>query len=608
MTMFSRVVVGALCIAFLSAVEAGAQARITASTMDSNGNVYVTGWRTVVTAARWEMATTKYDRNGLRLWTHAYPGDPARPDAESWGIAADAAGNVYVAAHVTGTHGVDCLLIKYPSDYTQGAEPAWVRTWDGGLSDDQNWTIALDVDGFIYVTGYSMQSHGGAQSADIVTMKYDSQGNLVWNRLYSGTGDGNENGYAIVVDPVTKNVYVTGTSLGAGPAATSRDMITISYDSAGTERWVQRYTGPVIGLNRGTSLALDAEGSVYVTGWSQGMGSIDYATIKYDVSGHEIWVARYDGPGGGNDQPAPPAGGTQGSAFASYVHNNQGIIVTTEVLDPAPEIPYLATRVVALGLNRGLTNSLLVKLDACLASLVADNAAQRQNAANVLGAFVNQLQDLVAEGLLSGDSGAELEAVADQIGKGVLGVGTTVVYVTGQSTNAAGNVDFATVKYNGDDGRPMWNLPGQPGTTPDKPGNPADIALRYNGPGNGIDRAWAMAMDLDGDLYVAGPSTEAAARSVDFLTIKYFVNTYQPVVLGQARYNGPGNGADQACGFATWTDPASGRQYVYRDPATHEDFVAVTGNSIGTGVPAQEYTTIVYDGALSLRWLQRYHW
>ena len=210
----------------------------------------------------------------------AYPNDLSRPDAESWGIAADAAGNVYVAGHITGAAGVDCVLIKYPPSYTEGALPEWIRTWDGGLGDDQNWTIALDLDGFIYVTGYSMQSHGGVQSADIVTMRYDSQGNLAWNRLYNGTGNGNENGYAIVVDSVTKNVYVTGTSLGTG-SSTSRDIITIMYDAAGTEQWVRRYTGAVNGLNRGTSLALDAEGSVYVTGWSQGAGSIDYATIKY---------------------------------------------------------------------------------------------------------------------------------------------------------------------------------------------------------------------------------------------------------------------------------------------------------------------------------------
>src|SRR5512135_2508693 len=110
--MLRKVVIAFICLLFVSAVEVQAQARITASTMDANGNVYVTGWRTVVTGAQWEMATTKYDKNGVRQWTDAYPNDPARPDAESWGIAADAAGNVYVAGHVSGAAGVDCVLIK----------------------------------------------------------------------------------------------------------------------------------------------------------------------------------------------------------------------------------------------------------------------------------------------------------------------------------------------------------------------------------------------------------------------------------------------------------------------------------------------------------------
>jgi uncharacterized delta-60 repeat protein len=602
---------GALCVFFVSAMEVQAQARITASTMDSNGHVYVTGWRTAVPTLQWEIATTKYDKNGNKHWSHAYPVDPTRPDAESWGIAADPWGNVYVAGHVgTGTN-VDCLLIKYPHDYVQGDEPDWVRTWDGGVGHDQNWTIAVDSDGSVYVTGYSVQSHGGVSSSDIVTMKYDNQGNMVWGtpRLYNGPGNGSDNGLAIVVDPVRKTVSVTGTSLGTDSGF---DIVTITYDSNGAQRWVQRYSGPAGGgRDRGTSLGLDAEGSVYVTGWSQGTpatGDVDYVTLKYDVGGNQVWVARYNGPAGSNDQAAPPVLAGSGSAyFGNYLQHNQGIIVTAEVLNPAPEVQHLIGRVDALDVGRGLRTSLLAKLNACLDSLLAKNADARQNAHHVLGAFVNQLQAAVVESQIASHIAAELTSVANQIIKGILGIETSVVYVTGQSTNAAGNVDFATIKYNAADGSPMWSLPGQPGTTTEKPGNPPGIALRYNGPADSTDRAWAMAIDLDGRIYVTGPSMKDTASSVDYFTIKYFVNTYQPVALAEGRYNGPGNGVDQACGFATWRDPASGRHYIFRDPATGKDYVGVTGNSIGSGTPAQEYTAVMYDGALVVRWVQRYH-
>jgi hypothetical protein len=417
---------------------------------------------------------------------------------------------------------------------------------------------------------------------------------------------------------MTKNVYVTGMSQAAG---TGVDIVTIMYDSAGTQEWVQRYSGPAVnGINRGTSLALDAQGSVYVAGWSQGTNptppskitDIDWVTLKYDVGGQQMWVARYDGPGASNDQPAPPVGGGGGTSyFGNYIQSNQGIIVTNEVLDPVPEVRYLIGRTSVLDVNRGIRNSLLAKLNVCLNSLLAHNADVRANAHHVLGAFVNQLRDLAAEGVISVEAANELTAVANQIIKGILGIEAAVVYVSGQSTNAAGgtNVDFATIKYNAADGSPMWNLPAQPGAPLDKPGNPPNIALRYNGPANSTDRAWAMAIDMDGHVYVTGPSMEDAARSVDYFTVKYFVNTYEPVSLASARYDGPGHAVDQACGLATWRDPASGRYYIFRDPATGEDYVAVTGNSIGPKPPgAQEYATVVYDAALSLRWIQRYYW
>jgi hypothetical protein len=229
MTMLGKIAWGFLCLFVVSVMEAHA-ARITASAMDANGNVYVTGWRAVVAGSQWEISTTKYDKEGHKIWSHAYPNSSAVSDAESWGLAVDPSGNVYVAAHVGIATDVDCLLIKYPHDYGQGDEPEWVRTWDGGYGHDQNWTIALDSDGFIYVTGYSMQSHEGVLSSDIVTMKYDDEGTMVWGtpRLYNGPVNGGENGFAIAVDPVTKDVWVTGgaeapkTASRSSPSCTTR--------------------------------------------------------------------------------------------------------------------------------------------------------------------------------------------------------------------------------------------------------------------------------------------------------------------------------------------------------------------------------------------------
>jgi hypothetical protein len=405
---------------------------------------------------------------------------------------------------------------------------------------------------------------------------------------------------------VSKNVFVTGTSRAVS-ATVPTDIITIMYDEEGTEQWVRLYDGPSNGQDRGTSLALDADGYVYVTGYSAGENlSLDFATIKYDAWGNELWVARYDGPAGSNDQPAPPVGSAAGATY-NYIQNNQGIIVTEELLDPVPALEYLKGQVMGLNVNRGIKTSLTVKLDVCLRSLLADNADLRENAVNVLGAFINHCESLYVEGVLSEDDADWLTDVAGHIIQGILGVPTRVVYVSGQSTGVGTNVDFATVKYDAADGRPMWRIPGQPGTAPGQPGHPADIALRYDGAGHDVDRVWAMAIDQAGHIYVTGPSVEDLTQRVDFYTIKYAVNTYEPAPLAGGRYNGPANHIDQALGFATWRDPASGRHYIYMDPATHELYICVTGASYNSLIK-QEFAAVMYDGGLVEQWVRRYPW
>ena len=314
-----------------------------------------------------------------------------------------------------------------------------------------------------------------------------------------------------------------------------------------------------------------------------------------------------DGPAGAADSPAPPVGGALSGSGAntSYIQNNQGIIVTTEMIEPAPAVTYLIAKVSALDLPPDVRAGLLDKLNACLASLLAPNADVRANAGNVLAAFINQFRTPSVTRRITAGEVEELKAVASQIHKAIRGVGTEVVYVGGQSTGVGTNVDFVLLKYNAEDGHPMWNLPGQPGTAAGKPGSPANIALRYDGPVGYIDRGWAMAMDRDGNVFLTGPGSEQSGVGVDYVTLKFFVNTYEPVLAAKGRYNGPGNGTDQSCGIAAWRDPVTGRYFIFRDPATGADYVAVTGNSQGT--TRSEFATVMYDGALVEQWVRRFY-
>lgn len=106
-------------------------------------------------------------------------------------------------------------------------------------------------------------------------------------------GDSYDGATAIAVDD-SGNVYVTGSSTGSG---TGSDYATIKYDSLGQEQWVARYNGPGNDADLATGIAIDGSGNVYVTGGSgDSVTGSDYATIKYDSSGQEQWVARYHEP------------------------------------------------------------------------------------------------------------------------------------------------------------------------------------------------------------------------------------------------------------------------------------------------------------------------
>src|SRR5205085_2057766 len=84
------------------------------------------------------------------------------------------------------------------------------------------------------------------------------------------------------------NVYVTGSSETSGSGA---DYLTVSYGTAGNPRWVARYKGPGNGEDVATGLALDGAGNVYVTGWSASSSTgIDYTTLKYNgTTGTAVW-------------------------------------------------------------------------------------------------------------------------------------------------------------------------------------------------------------------------------------------------------------------------------------------------------------------------------
>ncbi|MGC6468655.1 MAG: SBBP repeat-containing protein, partial [Chitinophagales bacterium] len=187
-----------------------------------------------------------------------------------------------------------CLLIAIclsTFSYAQQANFEWAKSF-GGTFDDQGYSIALDASGNVYTTGWfagTVDFDPGAGtnnltaqgSADVFVQKLDPLGNLIWAKSFGGTSA--DQGYSIALD-ASGNVYTTGRfrgtvdfDPGAGLAtltsAGSDDVFIQKLDPLGNLIWAKSFGGT--SADYGYSIAVDASGNVYTTGYFQGTVDFD---------------------------------------------------------------------------------------------------------------------------------------------------------------------------------------------------------------------------------------------------------------------------------------------------------------------------------------------
>jgi hypothetical protein len=259
-----------------------------AITLDKYGNVIVTGFSTGVNTHH-DITTIKYNNNGIQQWVALY-NSPFNMDDEGLAVTCDDTANIYVTGFITTSFGSAIYTIKYNPAGTF----EWGQLYNGnGGGMDKAYAITVDKYNGVYIGGYTYDL---IQGANYTTIKYDHAGNLKWAKTYNGPGNGEDKIYAITVDKYNA-IVVTGWSRGLNSGL---DYTTIKYDSTGTQQWLARYNGSGNSDDKAYAITFDTANFYYVTGSSRsdtGAGSEDYTTIKYSSSGTQTWVSRYHGAG-----------------------------------------------------------------------------------------------------------------------------------------------------------------------------------------------------------------------------------------------------------------------------------------------------------------------
>lgn len=196
----------------------------------------------------------------------------------------DNLGNLYVAAYqVMKNNDRDISLLKINSI----GDTLWTRKISGTLngSDDDATGLVLDNQNNVYISGFVKNS---GSSSDIVLNKYNSNGMLQWQALYNSPFSESDRCYDMTID-AEGNIILTGkVDINNSPTILNDEIITIKYNSSGTQLWASTYTGTA-GLDRGKFVRTTPDNKIDVIGWVASGTHDDLVVIQYDASGNELW-------------------------------------------------------------------------------------------------------------------------------------------------------------------------------------------------------------------------------------------------------------------------------------------------------------------------------
>lgn len=181
-------------------------------TTDSDGNVFTAGFSIggggpLPSTSMADATVGKLDSAGNVQWIKSF-GTNARDSAD--GVAADSFGNVYVAGTLSkeladpDSSNSDAFLAKYDATGNQ----LWLRRWDTSLREN-GLAVATDSAGHAYLAGRILNpTEGSIESADAFVVKFDSDGEIVWEFTHDVLVY--EEIWGVAVDG-SGNVYAAGT-------------------------------------------------------------------------------------------------------------------------------------------------------------------------------------------------------------------------------------------------------------------------------------------------------------------------------------------------------------------------------------------------------------
>lgn len=251
----------------------------------NDNRIYVAGQYSV-SANTYKFLVLCIDTSGNLVWEYQKPGTSGT--GEALDVVEDNNHNALACGRVGTQFFVTSLN-------NQGQE-----NWTYEIDDGTAYQLVFGNDGNTYVAG-SIQNPQ-TSSFDLTVLQLNSSGKEGWTYFYNSADTGGDWANDIIYGS-DGNLYVAGIEGYQGH--NEQDIVVLSVDRSGKQRWVYLYDGPGEKPYFGETcyqIIQGKEGNLYVTGRDGGINTdLDVVVLSLDEEGAVNWIYRYAGVYGDYD-------------------------------------------------------------------------------------------------------------------------------------------------------------------------------------------------------------------------------------------------------------------------------------------------------------------
>lgn len=254
----------------------------------SDGGYALAGWTDSYGNGYYNFWLVKTDSLGNQQWAQTY-GNSGDSEASSIVQTSDGGYAIGGFTNSTGNGIYSFWLIKTDA---KGNEQ-WSQTY-GASGDNEAYSMIQTSDGGYALAGYTTTLGSGGRQ--MLLVKTDANGNMVWSQTYGGGGDSeaysviqtSDGGYALAG-------YTDSTGAGG------YDLYLVKVNGTGAIEWSQTFGGA--GDDYAYSIVQSSDGGYTLAGsmYSFSDGYSNFWLVKTDSNGQMMWNQTYDG---GSDSEA----------------------------------------------------------------------------------------------------------------------------------------------------------------------------------------------------------------------------------------------------------------------------------------------------------------